>query len=238
MPRNLSYTPCTMSAVLAPTPLALSSTESRALELLATGIDQVQVASALGITESRLSQIISNPEFARELVDARYKNLAKHNETDNLLDQVERKLIRKLDSTVDLVFKPTELARMASIVNGMKRRGASNPESLVRAKPSVKLNIPIAVINRFSMNAAGQVITAEVGSERQDLVTMQSSNLRELMNEHAKHALPMEHAINRPLRESDGVRFIKPQGREKVDLLAECGFSVDVEISSDSESAS
>jgi predicted transcriptional regulator len=230
MPRNLSYTPITMSAVLAPTPLALSSTESRALELLATGIDQVQVASALGITESRLSQIISNPEFARELVDARYKNLAKHNETDNLLDQVERKLIRKLDSTIDMVFKPTEIARMAAVVNGMKRRGASNPESLVRAKPSVKLNIPIAVINRFSMNAAGQVITAEVGSERQDLVTMQSSNLRELMNEHAKHAL--ENTINRPLKESDGVRFIKPQGREKVDLLAECGFSVDVEVSS------
>jgi helix-turn-helix protein len=54
MPKNLSYTACMNTAPATTTSVALSSTESRALELLAAGIEQVQVASALGITESRL----------------------------------------------------------------------------------------------------------------------------------------------------------------------------------------
>jgi hypothetical protein len=36
-----------------------------------------------------------------------------------------------------------------------------------------------------------------------------------------------EHAstVNARLIEADGVRYVKPQGRESVDLLAECGFT-------------
>jgi predicted transcriptional regulator len=229
MPKNLSYTACMNTAPTASTSVALSSTESRALELLAAGIEQVQVASALGITESGLSQIVSDPDFSTALTEARYKQLAKHNETDNLYDKIERKLAERLQETSAMLFKPTEIARTLSLVNGLKRRGASNPDSLIRAKPTVKLNIPIAVLNHFQMNAAGQVVTAAIGEQRQDLVTMQSGKLKGLLNEHAK-LMGAEHAstVNSRLLEADGVRYVKPQGRESVDLLAECGFTVEV----------
>jgi predicted transcriptional regulator len=226
MPKNLSYTACMNTAPATTTSVALSSTESRALELLAAGIEQVQVASALGITESRLSQIVSNPDFATALTEARYKQLAKHNETDNLYDKIERKLAEKLVESSAMLFKPTEIARTLSLVNGLKRRGASNPDSLIRARPTLKLNIPIAVVNHFQMNAAGQVVTASTGQQSQDLVTMQSGKLKGLLNEHAK-LMGAEHAstVNARLIEADGVRYVKPQGRESVDLLAECGFT-------------
>lgn len=226
MPRNLSYTVITMSTPAQTTSVALSSTESRALELLAAGIEQVQVASALGITESRLSQIVSDPDFTVALTEARYKQLAKHNETDNLYDKIERALADRLQSNVGMLFKPTEIARTLSLVNGLKRRGASNPDSLTRARPTVRLNIPVSVLNHFQMNAAGQVVTASIGEQSQDLVTMQSGKLKGLLNEHAK-LMGAESAstVNARLLEADGVRYVKPQGRESVDLLAECGFT-------------
>lgn len=221
-----------MSAVALTSINTLSSTENRVLELLSTGIEQVAVASALGLSESRLSQIIADPIFSAALAEAKYKQLAKHNETDNLYDKIERKLADKLEKTVDMMFKPTEIARTLTMVNGLKRRGASNPDSIVRAKPVVRLNIPIAVVNKFAMNAAGQVITAEADGNAQDLVTMQSGNLKGLLSEHAKlmgSELGSASTSNRRLIEADGVRYIKPQGRESHDILAECGFTVEVE---------
>lgn len=217
---------------------ALSSTESRALELLATGIEQVAVASALGLSESRLSQIIADPQFSASLAEARYKQLAKHNETDNLYDKIERKLADKLEKSADMMFKPTEIARTLSMVNALKRRGASNPESIVRSRPVVKLNIPIAVLNRFSLNAAGQVVTVETDDGVADLVTMQSGNLKGLLNEHAKSLGAESVSTPRQLTEADGVRWTKPQGREYKDLITECGFSVDVDVSTVSSAPS
>lgn len=224
-----------MSAVIQTTQPAFTSTETRALELLSTGIEQVAVASALGITESRLSQIISQPEFTAALAEARYKQLAKHNETDNLYDKIERKLAEKLERSSDLMFKPQEIARTLSLVNGLKRRGASNPDSIVRQKNVVRLNIPIAVLNKFQMNAAGQVVSVETEDGAANLVTMQSGNLKELLNEHTKSLGNSKPALKQ-LTEADGVRFTKPQGRESHDILAECGFTV--EVSSDSGASS
>lgn len=202
---------------------AFSDIESKALELLSSGFDQNVVASSLQISESRLSQIVSNPEFSRALAEAKYKNLAKHNETDNLYDSIEKKVAKKLDSTVDLVYDPLKLANILQRVNGLKRRGASNPDNVVRSKPTVRLNIPIAVVNHFSTNAAGQVISAGVGEAKQDLVTIQSGNLKGLLNEHAKSVV-IESATPKRLTEADGVRWTKPRGNEFHDILAECGF--------------
>lgn len=233
---NLTYTDGIMSAVLTTSP-QFNSTESKALELLASGIEQVAVAGALAISESRLSQIIAQPEFAAALADARYKQLAKHNETDNLYDKIERKLAEKLEQTAALMFKPTEIARTLSLVNGLKRRGASNPDAIVRQKNVVKLNIPIAVINRFSTNAAGQVVSVETEDGKSDLVTMQSGNLRGLLNEHAK-SLEQQQLPAPRKTEADGVKWVKPQGRESHDILAECGFTVDVDVSTTGSNSS
>lgn len=228
-----------------------SSTEMRALDLLSTGIDAVQVAGALGLSESRISQLISNPDFATELSNRRYVQLAKHNETDNLADKVEKKILEKLDKSIELVFNPMQLAQIYTRLNQAKRRGASTPDAIQSNKRTIALNIPIAIIQHFATNAAGQVVEAGTDGTRESLVTIQSGNMQRLLNDATaaqQDSLPVlitradrENARRderNALKESDGKVWNKPQGREKHDVLAECGFTHEVEISSPTSSGS
>lgn len=207
----------------------LSTNEARALELLGSGIEPVQVASALGISESRISQLIADPEFAGKLAEAKYKNLAKHNETDNLYDRVEKKALEQLERSLPMIMRPMELTRVVATLNSAKRRGISSPDAITRVKPTVKLSIPIAVVNKFQVNAANQVVQAGTSDGNvQDLVTIQSSNVRSMLNDKLKAI------ANNPsptLTEADGVKWTKRQGREQ-NLLEDLGFTVELEIAS------
>lgn len=210
---------------------ANTSTEERALELLASGVEQVAVASALGVTEGRISQILSDPKHAQKLAEMKYSQLIKHNETDNKYDSLEKKVLTQLERTLSLVMDPMKLARILTVLNSAKRRGASAPDSLVRQRPTVRLNINSAVTARFSVNGANQVVQASIGNEIQDLVTIQSGNVQRLLNEHAKNS--SNAILPSGSGEANGQVWRKAQGREKHDLLTELGFAHEITVSSE-----
>lgn len=214
---------------------ASTATEDRAIELLSSGIEQHAVAAALGVTEGRISQILANPLFAQKLAELKYEQLKKHNDTDNKYDALEKKVLAQLERTLALVMDPMKLARILQTLNAAKRRGASAPDSLVRQRPTVRLNIGTQILARFAVNGANQVVQASIGNDTQDLVTIQSGNVQRLLNEHAKTA-PIIEAI--PAAESDGKVWRKAQGREKHDLLTELGFAHEVTISEEQHSSS
>jgi len=213
---------------------ANTSTEDRAIELLAAGITQASVASALGVTEGRISQIIANPVFASRLAEQKYTELRKHNVTDNKYDRIENKALDQLEKTLPIIMDPMKLTMIVSRLNQAKRRGASSPDSLVRQNPTVRLNLGTRIIARFAVNGSNQVVQASIGEEVQDLVTIQSGNVQRLLNEHVKNATNATDALlPGSTGEVAGEVWSKPQGREKVDLLTELGFSHEVTISQD-----
>lgn len=160
--------------------LVLSSTESRALNLLGKGIIPAQVASALGLTESAISQLLSKPDFAEKVAELRYKNLLQHSERDSKADSIEDKLLKKLNDLIPYLMRPLEVARIYQIVNGAKRRGQSAPESITQTQEVVQLIMPIAITNKFTVNSANQVIQAGA----QPLITVQSGGMQALLNRH------------------------------------------------------
>lgn len=155
------------------TPGLTSSTESRALSLLGAGIGPETVASALGVSVSRISQLLSDEHFSAEVAKLRFENLSKHNERDNRYDAVEDALLEKLDSTLPLMHRPLEILRAISVINGAKRRGSSAPESITQQNTVVNLMMPAQIMQRFVTNINNQVITAG----DQDLLTIQSGTL-------------------------------------------------------------
>lgn len=160
--------------------LILNSTEERALTLLGKGVNAAQTASALGITESAVSQLLANPDFAEKVSELRYKNLLTHSERDEKVDNLEDKLLRKLSSLAEYVVRPMEAARMFQIVNAAKRRGQSAPESITNSAEVVTLVMPVAIINKFEVNSANQVVQAG----NQPLITVQSGNMQKLLTQH------------------------------------------------------
>lgn len=210
------------------TSLAVTNpTAQRALELLSSGIEQEHVASALGVTAGRISQFLADPVFASALAERKFVQLQKHNETDNAYDTLEKKVLDQLTRTLAMVMDPMKLATILTRLNQAKRRGSSAPDSIVRKSPTVQLNIAPSLVARFAVNGANQVVQVSVGEQSQDLVTIQSSNVRKLLNEHAKNVTP---TLPSPAGsgEATGVVWRKPQGREKHDLLTECGFAHEI----------
>ena len=157
---------------------APTSTEARALQLLGQGLGPEVVASAVGVTVSRISQLLSAPEFSAQVADLRYKNLSKHNERDNAYDAMEDALLDKLKDLLPFMVRPMEVLKAIQVINAAKRRGSSAPESITNQQTVVQLVMPTQIINRYTVNANNQVITAG----QQDLVTVQSSSLPALLS--------------------------------------------------------
>lgn len=150
-----------------------TSTEERALQLLGSGIAAENVAAALGVTPSRIAQLLSDEEFSKKVETLRYENLQRHNLRDDHYDRIEDTLLGKLERSISLMFKPQEILRAIQVVNGAKRRGQSAPQQVTNQNTIVNLIMPKTIINKFSTNADNQVIRAG----EQELHTMPASNL-------------------------------------------------------------
>lgn len=158
----------------------------RALVLLGDGIPPEQVASALGVTPSAISQLLSEESFKDEVLERKYQNLAAHNARDSKADSLEDTLLDKLKSSVEFLHKPLEIAKVYSVLNAAKRRGSSAPASLTNQNQVINLILPKTIIHNFQVNQVNQVTSVD----SQDLNTIQSSTLLANLKKGAEDALP------------------------------------------------
>lgn len=153
--------------------LRLTGNESRALELLGSGISPVQTAAALGISESRISQLLGEEAFATAVAQKRFTLLQANNARDSKYDAIEDALLDKLQNVLEYMVRPMEIIRALTLINSAKRRGSSAPEVMHNQTNIVNLILPNQTIQKFTTNIHNQVIK----TEDRDLVTIQSSAL-------------------------------------------------------------
>lgn len=161
------------------TPGTTSSVEDRALQLLGAGISSSQVASAIGVSESRISQLLADDIFAGKVSELRYKSLTEHNLRDNKYDKLEDMLIEKLEKSAPLMIRPETILKAITVVNGAKRRGQSHTNTVTDKQNIVQLILPTKVTQKFTTNINNQVIRAG----EQELMTMPSTALMSSIEE-------------------------------------------------------
>lgn len=155
-----------------------SPTEEKALILLGQGIPPVTVASTLGVTEARISQLLSDNEFASAVRELRYTSTIKHNARDTKTDEIEDRLLEQLKDAIPMLMRPMEIARTLSMVNGMKRRGSTSNDGIAEKSAIVTITMPKQITQKFTTNINNQVIQAGV----QDLITIQSGSMDALIS--------------------------------------------------------
>ncbi len=156
----------------------LSSLEERALALLAHH-NAATVASALGVSESYISQLLSDDYFAEKVKEARIQVLAKHDARDATYDQIEDELLNKFKKSLALMYRPSDILKAISVINAAKRRGgAATAGAASQTAQVVPLILPAAIVQQFTVNTANQVIS----TGQQTLLTIQSNNLDHLVN--------------------------------------------------------
>jgi 3-hydroxyacyl-CoA dehydrogenase len=153
-----------------------TSAEEKAITLLGQGFLPAQVASAVGLTISRISQLASDPEISREVAELKFKSLSKHNERDSIADDLETQLLNRLAETAPLLFRPMEIAKIYSVVNAAKRRGSSAPDNTAAQNPVVPIVMPTFIVNHFTKNINNQIVQAG----DQPLTTIQPHALSKL----------------------------------------------------------
>ena len=154
-----------------------SGTKARALELLGDGIASNIVAQTLGVSESYISQLLSDELFLKGVVEKRYEHLARHNKRDAEYDKIEDDLLERLKATLPMLFDPMKILKAISVINAAKRRGQSTPESISQQNVVVNLTLPTAVIEKFSVTKDINNQIIEAGEQK--LITIQSGNLLE-----------------------------------------------------------
>lgn len=161
----------------------------RALTLLGQGHPQSVVASALGVTESRISQLVADPAFAEEVQKLRYENLQSSTKLDEEYNNIEAKLQEKLRKSLPLINKPRDLLAAISVVNSAKRRGAQADAGTTVPQKVVQLSLPTNITQSFTTNINNQI--TEVRDENgnsQTLVTATSGSLDSFVQQQQRSA--------------------------------------------------
>lgn len=162
-----------------------SGIESRALQLLGSGTSPEQTASALGVTPSRISQLISTPEFSAQVAELRFQNLQKHNLRDSTYDGMEDTLLEKLKDLIPLMYNPMQVLKAIAVINAAKRRGHSAPQEINATQTVVSISLPTTIVNTFiTTNVKNQVVAAGT----QELVTIQPKTLLDNLRRHESTA--------------------------------------------------
>lgn len=130
-----------------------TATQTRAIELLGDGHSQVAVSRALGLSESRLSQLMDDKHFAQAVADKRFAKLSYYDDLDKKYDKLEMDALNKLEKAMPLVSitAPEKLIKIIQTLNGAKRRGHDvDPSQTINHHTIVNLTLPTAVLTRFT----------------------------------------------------------------------------------------
>jgi hypothetical protein len=159
--------------------------EERAIAMLGSGIPASQVALALGLTESAVSQWFSQDSFANAVQDLKFQNLSRNTKIDDTYLDLEEQLQAKLQKVLPLMTKPRDVVMALSAINSTKRRGAQiqDPNSGKSAQ-IVNLSLPSVIVNQYISNSNNQIVEVrdDVGRS-QSLITAASSSLDRLSEE-------------------------------------------------------
>lgn len=175
-----------------------SLTEERALALLGSGLGPEVVSNAIGVSISRISQLLAEEDFSSEVAKLRFESLHKHNERDNKIDALEDTLLDKIRDLLPMMYKPMEIIRAYAIVNAAKRRGQASPDQITHQATVVNLVLPQVIHNRFTTDLSNQVIEVISDAESKPLITAQITSIEEMAAKKKDREKENKHVLPRP----------------------------------------
>jgi len=153
--------------------------KDRIIELLGRGIPAVSVAMAVGCDESYISQVVAEPGAADRISSLKMAHFQEFTELDDSLNAAEKKALEKLTHLVPFITKPSEAARVYSVLNAAKRRTADAAQNAQAPSTIVAIDLPQAARVAFITDHNRQVI--EIDSR--PMITMPAPSLVKVAEE-------------------------------------------------------
>lgn len=157
----------------------MASSTDRIKTLLGNGMSNDVVANAVGVSPSYISQLMSDEQFHRDVVDLRVKNHSQVTERDRSWDGIEDSLLTKLTEIIPYMTRPNDILNALKTANAAKRRSVQSQEAMAQTAQVVTLNMPVKVIHNYVTNSRNEVVEVD----GQTLVTMPAAVLMQKLLE-------------------------------------------------------
>lgn len=152
----------------------MSGQAERIKKLLVYITDHTRVANIVGCDPSYISQLMSDPEFSDQVIGLRMLNGEKHIQLDSRADELEGKLLEKLERMVPMMMRPGEVVNAYKVLNNARRRlTQDNAPTSQGLGTLVSIKLPAAAQLAFKLSQKGEVIEID----GQPMVTMPSAEL-------------------------------------------------------------
>jgi len=163
-----------------------------AIELLAKDIPTVQIAAAVGVDPSYISQLKADPEVQARIAELQATSSSpnsKSQEFDELLDKAELLALEKIERSLHFATFGQALAAFR-ILNGARRRLAPEiaPETL--ATVTVTLTLPPKNLTPYILNTKSEIVEVE----GRTLLSASPNQLNELLAAKTQTISPLQRA--------------------------------------------
>lgn len=136
------------------------SPKEYAISLLAQGISTSQVAAAVGVDDSYISQLRADPEVQQSIAVARSEHAIADTQFDSTLERAESLALEKIEKNLPFANMGQALAAFR-ILNGARRRKDQFAQPEQHVSVTVSLTLPQATIPRYVTNSQNEIIEVE-----------------------------------------------------------------------------
>lgn len=134
--------------------------KEHAINLLAQGIPTSQVAAAVGVSDSYISQLKADEEVQRQIAEKQAAHSIADSNFDNTLARAEELALEKIEKNLPFANMGQALAAFR-ILNSARRRKDDLVQKDSTVSVTVNLTLPANNIPRYITNSANEIIEVE-----------------------------------------------------------------------------
>lgn len=150
-------------------------------ELLGRGISGAVAASAVGCSESYVSQLLAEAEFAAEVSALKLLHVTKDTQRNDKIDNLKDKLLDQLEKAAQFAYKPGEVLTAAKALQALSTTRSGNETAAAQQVQSqiVQVVLPTVTAASFTRNSLNEVVEVNGRS----MATLTPAALKTIINQ-------------------------------------------------------
>lgn len=135
--------------------------KERAIEFLCQGVSTTQVAKALGVDASYISQLRQDPEIAAKIAEAEAAVTVQDVTHDKMLDDAEDAALQRIHANMKFANFGQALAAFKVLNSAVRRNDKSSLVPTNVTNVQVNLTLPATALPAYVMNPRNEIVEVE-----------------------------------------------------------------------------
>ena len=167
------------------------ASKEQIIAMAESGISHTMIASRVGVSESYISQVLSEDSIRARTIQAQLAVLDERTARDAKYDAIEDALLEKTSQIVPNLYKPQDIIKVLMMINKAERRGASSQQLAELANSRQDSVVPLELPERIRTKIIKSHTKEVISVNGRGLITKDSRTLLQEI-ESEKTLLPVD----------------------------------------------